>query len=98
MTKVVKLNLDELETELEFELALYAAIANNHRFEVLPIPLLDGTYLSDEEKLKIEQDCKKRGVTLLYRVSNGTQAVIFGANTTLVGIECEADPHGCFSC
>ena len=84
------------EQELDFELSLYAHIANSNRFEVLPIPLMDGTYLTQEEKDKLAADCKKRGVTLLYRVSNGSHAVIFGANTTLVGMEAEDDPHGCF--
>lgn len=98
MSKLIKVDVRHAESELEFELALYAKVANTFKFEILSVPMPDGTYLSEEEKAQVLEDCRRRGIVLVYRVNQGDKAIIFSSNSPFIGIESEVDPHGCFSC
>lgn len=98
MGKLILKNADEqLVKEIEFELKFYSYIAGTNKFEVLPIPLLDGTYLTQEEKASIIADCRHKKIALVYRVSHGKFATVFCPDNNRVGIVPEDDPRG-FPC
>lgn len=98
MAKLVVKEVDEqLVKEIEFELKFYSYIAGTDRFEVMPIPMMDGTMLSPEEKAMIIADCRNKKIELVYRISHGRYATIFCSNTKVVGVVPEDDPRG-FPC
>lgn len=94
---IVKGADDDLVKEIEFELQFYSYIAGTNKFEVLPIPLMDGSYLTAEEKASIIAECGHKKISLVYRVSHGKYATVFCPNTNRVGIVPEDDPRG-FPC
>ena len=98
MTNLVrKPTEEELVKEIEFELNFYSYIAGTNKFEVLPIPLMDGSYLTPEEKATIIADCRSKKIALVYRVSHGKYATVFVPGSTRIGIVPEDDPRG-FPC
>lgn len=88
-----KLLIDEIEFEMDF----FTYIAGTPNFEIIAIPDLEGFIPNEEEYRLIYNDYRKKGIKLLYRVSNGRHALIYGADLEKIGIVPEDNPHG-FDC
>lgn len=90
-----KNNIDEdLLLDIEFEMNFYEYIAGTSNFEVIPIPDLEGFIPSTEEFQLLVEDCRRRTIKLLYRVSNGKYALVFSADSDKVGMVPEDNSHG----
>ena len=83
--------------EAQYEYAFYKHIAGSEEFDIIPIPNIDGSYLSTQEKLDIASYARTNNNKLLYRVSLGDVAVVFGLEGGLIGIQPEFCAHG-FPC
>lgn len=90
-------SLKRFEQEVEFEHAFYSAVAGSNDFEVIPIPCMDGSYLSLEEKKSIAAYAKAHNKKIVFRISLGKTAITFGEDGKLTGISPEYSAHG-FPC
>lgn len=87
----------QILSDIEFEMAFFSYIAESTNFDIVPIPYEDGTYITKEEYFKILEDCKKNGIRLLLRISNGDTAIVLNPLTGKTGIVPENNASG-FSC
>lgn len=88
---------NNLEKEIKFELDFFSYIAGTENFEVITLPydLTDGHLFTDEEVEQIAIDCKKRHITLIYRVSMNEQiALIYTKDSEIIGMVPESDAKG----
>jgi len=90
-------DLERFKQEVEFEKIFYSSIAGTEEFEIIPIPCMDGSYLSIEEKQSIAAYAKANNKKLLFRISLGRTAVTFGEDGIVTGISPEFNAHG-FPC
>lgn len=91
------LDEDEIARQLEFETVFFKAIAGTTEFEIIPIPCMDGSYLSNSEKSAIVASAVYEEKTVLYRVSLGETAIVFSKNGGKIGIVPEQEENG-FQC
>lgn len=89
--------IEDFRKEIEFEEAFYSAIAGSMSFEVIPIPCNNGSFLSEDDKEAIAAYAKKSEKILLFRVSHGDIALIFGEQGEKLGVVPEFNAHG-FPC
>ena len=85
------------EADFEFELKFYTEIAGTPNFQVLVIPDADGYIPTRQEMKGLKQYANKKGLDLIYRISQGNIAVVFGPRTGKVGIVPTYNPQG-FPC
>lgn len=81
----------------EFELRAYAYVAGSDDFEILPVPDLQGEVPTPEEFRLIANDYKSKNTKLLYRVSHGSNVVVYSLDMDKIGIFPENHEHG-FPC
>lgn len=89
--------LDNHIEEASFEQSFYRIVAGVDDLEIIPIPCIDGSLLTLEEKRSIAAYAKKYKKKLVYRVSIGNTAIIFGKDSGVIGIQSEIHEHG-FPC
>lgn len=88
---------DLLEKEIQFELDFFSYIAKSEEFEVISLPydLTDKHEYTEEEIQQIRIDCKKRNITLIYRVTmNSKLALVFTEDSDIIGMVPEMDSKG----
>lgn len=90
-------SIKQFEEEIAFEQSFYSIVAGTPDFEVIPIPCIDGSYLSVDEKRAIATFAKTYNKKLLFRVSLGAIALTFCEDSELIGISPEYSIHG-FPC
>lgn len=83
--------------ELEFEQNFYSILAGTEKFEVISIPDPDGTVFSEDHLKLIADQCRKHGMAVLYRVSNGKFATIYNPDNKKFAIVPEGTSNG-FEC
>lgn len=83
--------------DLEFELSFFNYIAGSSNYEIIPIPDLDGSVPSEDDFRFMAEECKRRGIKLLYRISAGTHAIVYSVDLDKIAIVPEDNPHG-FHC
>lgn len=81
----VDLTEEDIEN-IQFEQLFYELIAGTSLIEVLPIPDVDGSVMSSEDLQSLQEECKKRKITVLYRISHGKVATIFDPKSLKVGV------------
>jgi len=92
-----ELNQEEYKNfveELEFEQNFYKILAGTDKFEIIAIPDPDGTVLAPEHLKMISDQCKKNGIVVLYRVSNGKFAIVYNPTNMKFAIVPEGDKQG----
>lgn len=94
--RVLKVNNNNLEEHLQFELAFFESVAKTDNFEIIPVPGLDGKRLKDEDKDLILEYARSVNAKILYRVSLGAYAVVFDETTGRTGIIPEDSDLGFF--
>lgn len=85
---------DSFVEELEFDQNFYRTLAGTDKFEIVAIPDPDGTVFTPEHLKIISEQCKRHGMTLLFRVSNGKFAVIYCPANQKFAIVPEGDKDG----
>lgn len=89
--------LEDFKREVDYETKFFEIIAGTPNFEIIPIPCSDGSLLTVEEKLAINNYARVHNKKILYRISMGDHAIILGEDCNLIGICPEYDPRG-FPC